>query len=106
MVRDAVGRLEALPGVVTASATCCVPLEGGYGLPFIIEGRPLDKGPFHGGGGWMNISPGYFEVYRIPVLRGRTFTERDSSGSTHVVIVNQAMAKQYWPKGDPLNHKI
>lgn len=86
MVRDAVGRLEALPGVVTASATCCVPLEGGYGLPFIIEGRPLDKGPFHGGGGWMNISPGYLEVYRIPILRGRTFTERDSSGSAPVVI--------------------
>ena len=39
-----------LPGVVTASATCCVPLEGGYGLPFLIVGRPLEHGPFHGGG--------------------------------------------------------
>ena len=34
MVRDGVERLRALPGVVTASATCCVPLQGGYGLPF------------------------------------------------------------------------
>src|SRR5207342_2233389 len=46
MVRDGVERLRALPGVVTASATCCVPLEGGYGLPFRIVGRPAE-GPFH-----------------------------------------------------------
>ena len=96
LVRETVDRLRALPGVVLASATCCVPLEGGYGLPFIIEGRPLTDGPFHGGGGWMNVSPGYFDVYKIPVLRGRTFSEREGVGATPVVIINQAMAKQYW----------
>ena len=106
IVRDGVDRLRRLPGVVTASATCCVPLEGGYGLPFIIQGRPLDKGPFHGGGGWMNVSPGYFDVYKIPVLRGREFNERDTAGSTPVVVINQAMVKQFWPKGDPLSDKI
>ena len=106
LVRETVDRLRTLPGVVTASATCCVPLEGGYGLPFIIEGRPLTQGPFHGGGGWMNVSPGYFDVYKIPVLRGRTFTEREGVGATPVVIINQAMAKQYWPKSDPLSDKL
>jgi putative ABC transport system permease protein len=106
LVRETVDRLRALPGVVLASATCCVPLEGGYGLPFIIEGRPLTDGPFHGGGGWMNVSPGYFDVYKIPVLRGRTFSEREGGGATPVVIINQAMAKQYWPKSDPLSDKI
>ena len=40
MINDGVERLQALPGVVAASATCCVPLEGGYGLPFTIVGRP------------------------------------------------------------------
>jgi putative ABC transport system permease protein len=106
LVRDTVERLRAVPGVLTASATCCVPLEGGYGLPFIIEGRPLTQGPFHGGGGWMNVSPGYFDVYKIPVLRGRAFNERDIAGATPVVMISQAMAKQFWPKSDPLSDKI
>ena len=107
MVRDGVERLKALPGVVEASATCCVPLQGGYGLPFTIVGRPLQRpGPFHGGGGWMTVSPGYFEVFKIPVKRGRTFNERDTATSPPVVIINEAMARQFWPKGDPLNDRL
>ncbi len=78
LVRTGVERLLALPGVENASATCCVPLEGGYGLPFQVVGRPLTDGPFHGGGGWLTVSPGYFEVFKIPIKRGRTFTERDA----------------------------
>jgi putative ABC transport system permease protein len=105
MVRDGVERIRAVPGVVNASATCCVPLQGGYGLPFLIVGRPAD-GPFHGGGSWMTVSPGYFEVFKIPVARGRSFTELDRAGSPAVVIINEAMARQYWPKGDPLNQRL
>jgi putative ABC transport system permease protein len=105
LVRDGVERLRALPGVATASAACCVPLEGGYGLPFLIMGRPVE-GPFHGGGAWLTISPGYFDVFRIPVLRGRSFTERDDSAANPVVVINQAMAKKFWPKSDPLSDKI
>ena len=107
LVRNGVERLRAVPGVVTASATCCVPLQGGYGLPFVIAGRPLESGPFHGGGGWMTISPGYFDVFRIPVRRGRAFTERDDSGAAPVVIINEAMARQFWPDGgDPLDDRL
>ena len=109
VVRNGVERLRAIPGVVNASATCCVPLEGGYGLPFRIVGRPLaadSQGPFHGGGGWMTVSPGYFEVFKIPVRNGRTFNDRDTSTSTPVVVINEAMARQYWPKADPLSDRI
>jgi len=105
-VRDGVERIKRLPGVTDASAACCVPLEGGYGLPFLIVGRPLQNGPFHGGGGWLPVSPGYFEVFRVPVKRGRTFTERDVTHGTPVVIINEAMARQYWPKEDPLTARI
>ncbi len=105
IVRDGVERLQTLPGVVKASATCCVPLEGGYGLPFLVVGRPAD-GPFHGGGGWMTVSPGYFEVFKIPIKRGRTFTERDASHAPPVVIINEAMARQFWPKSDPLADRL
>jgi len=109
LVHNGVDRLKAIPGVVEASATCCVPLQGGYGLPFRIVGRPLaadSQGPYHGGAGWSTVSPGYFEVFKIPVKRGRTFTDRDTGASTKVAIINEAMAKQYWPNADPLADKL
>jgi putative ABC transport system permease protein len=105
LVRDGLPRIQALPGVVAASTTCCLPLEGGYGLPFIIAGRPLE-GPSHGGGNWRTISAGYFDVFKIPLLRGRAFTERDDGTAPPVVIINQAMANKFWPKGDPLNDRL
>lgn len=106
VIRDGVERLRTLPGVVDASATCCVPLQGGYGLPFRVVGRALDDGPFHGNGGWTTISPGYFEVFKIPIKRGRTFNQRDNSGGAPVVIINEAMARQFWPNADPLNDRL
>ena len=109
IVRNGAEALRSIPGVVNASATCCVPLQGGYGLPFRIVGRPLaadSQGPFHGGGGWMTVSPGYFEVFEIPVKRGRSFTDRDTSTSTPVVIINEAMARQYWPNADPMADRL
>jgi putative ABC transport system permease protein len=106
MIKRVAERVDAIPGVELASATCCVPLEGGYGLPFRIIGRPLKDAPFHGGGGWKHVSPGYFEVFRINVIRGRAFTERDNHTATPVVIINESMAKRYWPKGDPLQDRI
>jgi putative ABC transport system permease protein len=95
-----------LPGVAAASATCCVPLEGGYSLPFLVVGRQLTDGPFHGGGGWQTVSTGFFDVFKIPVVRGRAFNERDNAAGAPVVMINQAMAKQFWPKGDPLTDRI
>jgi putative ABC transport system permease protein len=105
LIRDGIPRIQALPGVEAASTTCCLPLEGSYGLPFIIAGRPLE-GPSNGGGRWRSISAGYFEVFRIPILRGRGFTARDDASAPPVVIISQAMAKRFWPKSDPLNDRL
>jgi len=107
VIRDGVERLRAVPGVVSASATCCVPLQGGYGLGFVILGRALPPdAPVHGGGQWKTVSPGYFEVFKIPVMRGRTFTERDNGAAPGVVIINETMARQFWPDSDPLNDRL
>jgi predicted permease len=106
LLRDGLERLQRLPGVEHASATCCVPLEGGYGLPFRISGRPLEKGPFHGGGAWLTVSPGYFDVFKIAIKRGRGFTDRDDASAPAVVIINEAMARQFWKDKDPLNERI
>ena len=106
VVRNGVERVRALPGVVHASATCCVPLQNGYGLPFNIVGRPPGDEPFHGGGGWYTVSSSYFEVFNIPIKRGRTFRDTDDGRGMPVVIINEAMARQYWPQGDPLNDRL
>ena len=105
LIRAGVERVRALPGVEAVSTTCCVPLEGGYGLPFEIVGRPAEASA-NNGAGWYTISSGYFDVFRIPILRGRDFSDRDSGGAGGVVIINQAMAKQFWPQGDPLSDQI
>ncbi len=106
LIKQGTDRLNALPGVELASATCCVPLEGGYGIGFRILGRPLQSGPFNGGGGFKSVSPGFFEVFRIHVIRGRSFTERDNHAGAPVVIINEAMAKKLWPKSNPLQDRI
>jgi putative ABC transport system permease protein len=104
--REGRRRIESLPGVTAASLTCCVPLEGGFGLPFIIEGRPLTNGPYHGGATWLTMSPHYFDVFRIPLISGRVFTDQDNGAADRVVVINQALAKEYWPKGDALGARI
>lgn len=104
--RDSRRRVESLPGVTAAALTCCLPLEGGFGLPFIIEGRPLTNGPYHGNAAWLTVSPRYFDVFRIPLVSGRVFTDRDNGAADRVVVISEALAKEYWRKGDALGARI
>jgi putative ABC transport system permease protein len=84
-----------------------VPLEDGFGLPFEVIGRPLPAGQrFHGGAAWLAASPGYFEALRIPVLRGRSFTQADRRGSAPVVIVNEVLARHQWPHRNPIGQHL
>jgi predicted permease len=107
MLRQVADRLEALPGVRSASATVMLPLEGGLDLPFNIEGVPPAKGDMYNGDEqWRFITPHYFTSLRVPLLRGRYFDQRDAANSTRVIIINEAFAKKYWPKGDPLGQRI
>jgi predicted permease len=106
--REGRNRLNAIPGVEASASTCCLPLEGGFGLPFIIVGRPLGhaNATETDGAGWLNVAPGYFSVFKIPILRGRDFTESDVAGAPGVVLINQAMANQFWPKENPVGQQI
>jgi predicted permease len=51
-------------------------------------------------------SPGYFDVLRIPILRGRAFNDRDDGAGARVAIINAALARQFWPKGEPLGERL
>jgi predicted permease len=105
LVRDGAARIKNLPGVDSASAACCIPFETVWQLPFIVERRPLD-GPYHAFAGWTFASPDYFRVFKIPLLRGRLFTDDDSAGSPGVAIINETMAQRYWPGSDALQARL
>jgi predicted permease len=103
-VRGGLERIRALPGVVAATATINVPLQGTSTLPFQIIGRPDETNrPV---AGWVRVSEGFFEAFNIPVKRGRSFNQRDGAKSPPVVIINETMAKQFWKDGDPLSGQM
>jgi putative ABC transport system permease protein len=107
MTRQVLDRIESLPGVRSAAASVALPVEGSIDLPFTIEGVPPPKGDLYNGDEqWRFGSPHYFSALSVPLLRGRFFDQRDTGNSARVAIVNQAFAKKYWPKGDPIGQRI
>jgi putative ABC transport system permease protein len=107
MEREAEERVGAIPGVVKVTATCELPLQGQYDLTFNIIGQPPSgKSPYTGDTDWAFVSPQFFSVFQIPLIRGRLFTDLDTAANPHVVIINEAMANQYWKKGDPVGQQI
>ena len=105
-IRRGAERVRALPGVVAATATCCVPLQGGYDLNFDVLGRPVVGLAAGQDAGWVSISAGFFEVFKIPLKRGRVITDKDDNKAPPVVLINETMAKRYWKDGDPLKDRI
>ena len=100
-------RLEAIPSVQAAASAMMLPLSGtDVDLPFNIAGHPPAKGDYNGDEQWRSVSAHYFRTLRIPLLRGRDFTESDNGGAPPVVVVNQAMARKYWKGQDPIGQVI
>jgi putative ABC transport system permease protein len=104
---DLVKRVEAMPGVRAAGGVSFLPLAGpAAATGFEIEGReksPLGAGPVCE----VRVATGrYFTAMGIPHIAGRLFDERDSREKTRTVIINQTMAKQYWPNEDPIGKRI
>jgi putative ABC transport system permease protein len=104
--RDGRDRLNTISGVEESAFTCCLPIEGQFGLPFLIVGRPQVKQIDTPGAGWMSASPGYYSVFKIPILRGRDFADSDTAAAPGVALINQTLAKQYWPKENPVGQQI
>jgi len=106
LTTQVVQRLEAVPGVTAAASTVALPVEAGIDLPFAIIGRPPTQGEYNGDEQWRSISPHYFDAFKIPLVRGRIFADGDTGASPRVVVINEAMAKKYWPKDDPIGQVI
>jgi predicted permease len=100
-------RLEGLPGVEAAASSIVLPVTAGIDLPFLIAGKtPPKGGEYSGDEQWRFVSPHYFSVFRIPLMRGTVFSDSDSVKAARVVLINDAMAKKYFPKEDPVGQII
>lgn len=107
LYRRAMERLAGVAGVESATLSTGVPMFGG-GLGRTVFRDDQDvKDPRNGRMTQVNqVGPAYFETLGIPILRGRAFSATDRPGTAPVAIINEAMAKQYWPNEDPLGRRL
>jgi putative ABC transport system permease protein len=105
-VNQTIERLKALPGVESAALVAPMPFSGAeIGGDFKIEGQNAEPGrePV---ANVRNVTPEYFQTIRIPLLKGRYFSEQDQRGDAGVAIVNETFARRYFTNDDPLGKRI
>jgi putative ABC transport system permease protein len=105
-VREFLSRINALPGVTSASGAMVLPLGSDtWHISFNWPDHPV-KDEDEPGASVNLVSTGFFETLDIPLLRGRTFSDRDSRNGEPTVIVNQEFARKFFPNQDPIGRKI
>jgi len=104
--RQLTERLGALPSVDAAGAVNALPLGGDeFTWTFFIEGRQPSDEPL-GRVDYRVVTPDFFRAIDVPLKRGRIFTEQDGQEATPVGIINEAMARRYWPNEDPIGKRF
>ena len=100
-------RVRALPGVEGVALTSHVPVVSGVSNSVLsIEGRPVERGQMRQDVGVQRITPDYFRAMGVPLHSGRMFDARDREGSEPVAIVNEALAREYFPNENPIGKRI
>jgi putative ABC transport system permease protein len=107
LLDEVLERLKALPGVESVAATTTLPLSGEWNWgSFNIAGQPTLGRENALSAEWRGISADYFRTMGIPLLRGRQFKNADSQENLQVAIINQAMARRFWPGKDPIGQHL
>ena len=104
--RSLLGRLSALPGIQYATVSHGLPFYGWSGQGFVTQENPHPPPADIPDANYSTIAPHYFDVLRIPLVKGRAFTEGDTQNALHVAIVNEALARKEWPGQNPLGKRI
>lgn len=99
-------RVEALPGVRSAAVVSHFPLEGSGGGGFQIEGREQPASAPRLDAEFRSMSPAYFQTMGIPLIEGRSFTPQDAAESVTVAVINNTMARRFWPNENPLGKRL
>jgi putative ABC transport system permease protein len=95
-------RLHSLPGVVSSGRSVMTPISGFEWNQFVHTDSPNSPTGDNALVYFNYISPGYFKTMRTPLLAGRNFNDHDTKASTQVAIINQTMARRFFPNTDPL----
>jgi predicted permease len=104
---EALRRIRALPGVVTAGATSTIPLGGSYSDSVILaEGYQMKPGESVISPSAVNATPGYFEAMGVRLLKGRLFQDSDVAEQPHAAIVDERLARRFWPGQDPIGRRL
>jgi predicted permease len=104
--RAALDRISSLPGVTGAAAGQPIPFHGSNSASFQIEEKPTAPGDPGPHGDLSFVSPGYFAALRIPVRAGRVFSDRDTLSTEGAAVIDDLLARQYWPGEDPIGKHI
>ena len=105
--RQLLDRIQAMPGVTSASASEGMPLQGvNFGMPFQIAGKEVEDMSKRPGAGFNMVTPQYFQVFGINMVQGRAFTDQDIAGGPNVAVVNETFVKKYFAGVDPLAQRI
>jgi macrolide transport system ATP-binding/permease protein len=105
LYREIVRRISALPGVASTGITSVLPVQCNCAIDRIqFPGRPYHGE--HNDVDERHVSPGYLPALKAPLIRGRFFTEADDASRTGVAVINQTLAKKYFPNEDPIGLKI
>jgi putative ABC transport system permease protein len=105
--RELVERIERLPGVVSAGGVSFLPLTGaGAATNFTIVGQPEPQAGQKPVADVRVVTGDYFAAMGIPLLKGRTFTGREAGNAARVVVINETMARRYWPNEDPIGQRV
>jgi len=105
-VRETLRRVRAIPGVDLAGMTSALPASGQtFNVSLAVEDRPVESSQGLRAEVIL-VSPGYFEVMRTPLIRGRLFAENDEAGKEQVAIIDEATAQHYWGDRDPLGRRV
>lgn len=107
IARRVVTRLRALPGVQSAAAGTLLPTQASLQVSVELPSLPSAKRPAEDSNTqWRAISSAYFDVLRVPLLQGRSFSERDAAGAAPVAIVNQAFCRAYFPDTNGIGQQV
>ena len=104
--QDLDAHVGSIPGLTSVSAVGDLPFEGNDTRGFAVEGQPAPEPGHLPGAGYGVACPNYFLTMGIPLLEGREFTHSDTLTSPGVIVVNQTMARRFWPKGNPISRVI